>query len=308
VPSNDWLGGLTALGQMRQAAGESTYREHKERGFANDVLVPSCQWALLLLMLLFIVAGLALMAWAFLPGAGLMDLAIAGLLTLLACGIVAGLLARAWPSLPGFLQVLIALVAAILVLAVISHNAHGWPALRFWLGACATVASGVFALWLVRAFTDPLWPTSPYEKATLPELKLLLAALADWYHGNNENTVPRIIPYQVNGETHATSAAPANPVPLAREDARLLDFLTIAMTRQIDAPTRRKMRADDGMKHFTLSQCKEPLNREVYEAIIADLMTWGFVEVRPGAGASWKVPPAEAYRVLAAEVERRRVT
>jgi len=34
--------------------------------------------------------------------------------------------------------------------------------------------------------------------------------------------------------------------------------------------------------------------------------TWGFVEVRPGAGASWKVPPADAYRTLAAEVERRR--
>jgi hypothetical protein len=55
-----------------------------------------------------------------------------------------------------------------------------------------------------------------------------------------------------------------------------------------------------------LSQCGEVLNRELYELIMTDLDTrWGFVAIRPGTGAIWLKPPADAYRLLATEVERR---
>lgn len=145
------------------------------------------------------------------------------------------------------------------------------------------------------------WRRSPFEEILGP-------ALVDYLEQDREQapTVPRIVPWEVNGHTHATSAAPAHPVQIAREDARMLDFLQIAITRRIDAPTRRKMRADDGQPHFTLSQCREPLTREVYEQVLADLERWQFVAKRPGIGWTWRVNPAEAYRVLSEEVERRR--
>ena len=183
----------------------------------------------------------------------------------------------------------------------------GWPlwASLTLLFACigSLVALALLIQNMVHELSGHYWRQSPAEQALMPALVDLLESMA---HREREGDVPRIIPYQVNGETRATSAAPANPVELDRADARMLDFLMIAMTRHIDAPTRRKMRADDGMKHFTLSQCKEPLNREVYDAIIVDLMAWGFVAERKGIGRTWAMPPADAYRVLAAEVERRR--
>lgn len=176
-----------------------------------------------------------------------------------------------------------------------------WPSVALFVASGAVgAAAALLAANMVNELGGHYWRQSPAESALIPALVGLLDSMA---HGD-ESTVPRIIPYQVNGETRATSAAPAHPVELARADARMLDFLTIAITRRIDAPTLRKMRAADGMDHYRLSQCKEALTREAYQSIMADLSVWGFVEVRP-SGAVWVVPPAEAYRVLAEEVRRR---
>lgn len=179
-----------------------------------------------------------------------------------------------------------------------------WPSVALLVASGAVgVASALLAANMVNELRGHYWRQSPAESALIPALVNLLDSMSNERAGEQ---VARIIPYQVNGETHATGAAPARPVRLAREDARLLDFLQVAITRHIDAPTLRKMRAADGMQHFRLSQCKEPLNREAYEAVMSDLAQWGFVAVRPGTGAVWVVPPERAYRTLADEVERRR--
>jgi hypothetical protein len=179
-----------------------------------------------------------------------------------------------------------------------------WPSVALLVASIAVgVASALLAQNMINELGGHYWRQSPAESALIPALVDLLDSMSNERAGEQ---VARIIPYSIGGERHATSAAPARPVRLAREDARLLDFLQVAITRHIDAPTLRKMRAADGMQHYRLSQCKEPLNREAYEAVMSDLAQWGFVAVRPGTGAVWVVPPERAYRVLADEVERRR--
>ena len=180
-----------------------------------------------------------------------------------------------------------------------------WPSVALLVASIAVGgASALLAQNMVNELRGHYWRQSPAESALIPALVNLLDSMSNERAG--EQVPSRIIPYQVNGETHATGAAPAHPVEIAREDARLRDFLQVAIPRHIDAPTLRKMRAADGMQHYRLSQCREPLNREAYEAVISDLAQWGFIAVRPGTGAVWVVPPERAYRTLADEVERRR--
>lgn len=177
-----------------------------------------------------------------------------------------------------------------------------WALVLF--GPCLAVGMGLLALNQFRELTDTFWRRSPFERAMEGPLSRLLESMARPAVGA-QPAVPPIVPYRVNGDTHATGAGPVGGVPIQGEDAVLLDILELAQREGLE-PTRRGLHAEDGASHWQLRQSGVLLTREVYEQALESLVRWGFVtRPAPRIPTRWLIPPGRAYRILLHEVERR---
>lgn len=202
------------------------------------------------------------------------------------------------------LSVALAFFGVFLLMRSAALDFRGWGAVFLLLGPGLAFGFAMVAVNQARELVDTFWRKSPWEKMTGPASAHLLNSIAE--SDGDEGMVPRIIPYRLNGgDVQATSGLVVDGVPTDRRDVRLLDFLELAESLHV-APTRRMMGVES-KRPYLLRQSRERLTRELYDAILADLVTWGFVRVagRRGSRATWALDPRRAYAILERELVRR---
>lgn len=196
-----------------------------------------------------------------------------------------------------------ALQAAVMVLGILCFFVGGWvilgvytPAQKAgeawaWLalafGTAFLVPATLLCGHLARALRDQYWNVGRLERAIIPHI----SALFREDEAEPEHP-PRMIPGQRHGLRFATSRA-KEPTGIHPEDQRMIDFITQAA------------RIGLARRHWLGNKLNgERVTRDTFDAIMADLQRWGFVDPGGnGVAAQWKTEPGEALEILEQEAQ-----